>query len=118
MLPAAGEIQGVSIAANCFRLKTAAFSFAESRVIAAIDADPRLPLWRGGRCAPQRNCNFAVARCRLQRFQKSRDAIRAPSAIAAIFAHTTSGSTAACPTHVPKPQSLPAITFSRPTRLA
>ena len=33
--------------------------------------------------------------------QNSRDAIRAPSAIAAIFAHTTSGSTAACPTHVP-----------------
>ena len=53
-----------------------------------------------------------------QSFQNSREAIRAPSAIAAIFAHTTSGSTAACPTHVPKPQSLPAITFSRPTSFA
>ena len=36
-----------------------------------------------------------------QSFQNARDAIRAPSAMAAIFAHTTSGSTAACPTHVP-----------------
>lgn len=34
-------------------------------------------------------------------FQKRFDAIRAPSAIAAIFAHTTSGSTAAWPTQVP-----------------
>lgn len=34
-------------------------------------------------------------------FQNRRDAMRAPSAIAAIFAQTTSGSTAACPTHVP-----------------
>jgi len=42
----------------------------------------------------------------------------APSAIAASFAHTTSGSTAAWPTQVPKPQSLPAMTLSRPTRLA
>ena len=33
--------------------------------------------------------------------QNSRDAMRAPSAIAAIFAQTTSASTAACPTHVP-----------------
>ena len=46
------------------------------------------------------------------------DAMRAPSAIAAILAHTTSGSTAACPTQVPKPQSLPAITLSRPTSFA
>ena len=53
-----------------------------------------------------------------QCFQNSREAMRAPSAIAAIFAHTTSGSTAACPTHVPKPQSLPAITFSLPTSFA
>ena len=36
-----------------------------------------------------------------QRFQNSRDAIRAPSAIAASFAQTTSGSTAAWPTQVP-----------------
>lgn len=35
------------------------------------------------------------------RFQNRADAIRAPSAIAANFAHTTSGSTAAWPTHVP-----------------
>jgi hypothetical protein len=50
--------------------------------------------------------------------QNSRVARRAPSAIAAILAHTTSGSTAAWPTQVPKPQSLPAMTFSRPTSLA
>jgi predicted dithiol-disulfide oxidoreductase (DUF899 family) len=54
----------------------------------------------------------------LQCFQNSREAMRAPSTIAAIFAHTTSGSTAACPTHVPNPQSLPAITFSLPTSFA
>ncbi len=35
------------------------------------------------------------------RFQNRADAMRAPSAIAANFAHTTSGSTAAWPTHVP-----------------
>ena len=34
-------------------------------------------------------------------FQNCLLAIRAPSAIAANFAHTTSGSTAACPTQVP-----------------
>ena len=34
-------------------------------------------------------------------FQNCFVAIRAPSAIAAIFAHTTSGSTAAWPTQVP-----------------
>ena len=45
-------------------------------------------------------------------------ASRAPSVIAASFAHTTSGSTAAWPTQVPKPQSLPAMTLSQPTRLA
>ena len=50
--------------------------------------------------------------------QKRLLAMRAPSAIAANFAHTTSGSTAAWPTQVPNPQSLPAITFSRPTSLA
>ena len=50
--------------------------------------------------------------------QNSREAILAPSAMAAIFAHTTCGSTAAWPTQVPYPQSLPAITFSRPTSFA
>src|SRR5262249_15701000 len=59
-----------------------------------------------------------VAHARTQCFQNSRDAMRAPSAIAAILAHTTSGSTAAWPTQVAKPQSLTAITFSRPTSLA
>jgi hypothetical protein len=34
-------------------------------------------------------------------FQNCREASRAPSAIAASFAHTTSGSTAAWPTQVP-----------------
>ena len=48
--------------------------------------------------------------------QNSRVARRAPSARLASFAQTTSGSTAAWPTQVPKPQSLPAMTFSRPTR--
>ena len=42
----------------------------------------------------------------------------APSAIVASLAHTTSESTAGWPTQVPKPQSLPAMTLSRPTRLA
>src|ERR1700730_16525527 len=42
----------------------------------------------------------------------------APSAIVASLAHTTSESTAAWPTQVPKPQSLPAMTLLRPTRLA
>src|SRR5438067_7351615 len=51
-------------------------------------------------------------------FQNCCEARRAPSAIAASFAQTTSGSTAACPTQVPKPQSLPAMTLSRPTRFA
>ena len=51
-------------------------------------------------------------------FQNSREAICAPSANDASLAHTTSGSTAACPTQVPKPQSLPATTFSRPTKWA
>ena len=40
---------------------------------------------------------LVVAQC----LQNSREAMRAPSAIAAIFAQTTSGSTAACPTQVP-----------------
>jgi len=38
--------------------------------------------------------------------------------IADSLAQATSGSTAAWPTQVPKPQSLPAMTLSRPTRLA
>jgi len=36
-----------------------------------------------------------------QCFQNRREAMAAPSAIAASFAQTTSGSTADCPTHVP-----------------
>lgn len=51
-------------------------------------------------------------------YQNSREARRAPSTRLAIFAHTTPGSTAAWPTQVPKPQSVPAMTRSRPTSLA
>src|SRR5207245_7623109 len=43
------------------------------------------------------------------------DAMRAPAAIDAILAHAICGSTAEEPAIVPKPQSVPAITFSRPT---
>jgi folate-dependent phosphoribosylglycinamide formyltransferase PurN len=50
--------------------------------------------------------------------QNSREASRAPSASADIFAQATPGSTAACPTQVPKPQSVPAMTRSRPTSRA
>jgi hypothetical protein len=50
--------------------------------------------------------------------QNSREASRAPSARLPILAQTTPGSTAACPTQVPKPQSVPAITRSRPTSRA
>ena len=39
---------------------------------------------------------------------------RAPSAIVANFAQQIDG----CPTRVPSPQSVPASTFSRPTKLA
>lgn len=48
----------------------------------------------------------------------SRDARRAPSASDASLAQAMSGSTRATPTNVPKPQSLPAMMFSRPTRFA
>ncbi len=51
-------------------------------------------------------------------YQNSRVARRAPSAMLASFAHTMSGSTAAWPTHVPNPQSVPAMTCSRPTSRA
>src|SRR6516164_9043546 len=51
-------------------------------------------------------------------FQNRLLAIRAPSASALNFAQTRSGSTAACPTQVPYPQSLPAITFCLPTNFA
>src|SRR6266446_2563672 len=51
-------------------------------------------------------------------YQSSREASRAPSARLASFAHTMSGSTAAWPTQVPNPQSVPAMTFSRPARRA
>ena len=53
-----------------------------------------------------------------QRYQNSRDASRPPSERLRSLAHTTPGSTAACPTQVPKPQSVPAMTRSRPTSLA
>ena len=52
------------------------------------------------------------------RWKNARVASRAPSARVASFAHTMSGSTADCPTQVPKPQSVPAMTFSRPTSVA
>ena len=45
-------------------------------------------------------------------------AMRAPSAIAANFIYAISGSTGPKPAKVLKPQSLPAITRSRPTMLA
>ena len=51
-------------------------------------------------------------------YQNSRVARRAPSAMLASFAQAMSGSTAAWPTQVPKPQSVPATTFSRPTSRA
>ena len=47
----------------------------------------------------------------------SRDAIRAPSAIAFSFAQVIFGSTVMNPAKVEKPQSLPAITFSRPLKI-
>jgi 23S rRNA pseudouridine1911/1915/1917 synthase len=50
--------------------------------------------------------------------QNSCVARRAPSAMLASLAHVMSGSTAAWPTQVPKPQSVPAMTFSRPTSRA
>ena len=43
------------------------------------------------------------------------DAICAPSTMAASFAHVISGSTSSEPAKVAKPQSVPAMTFSRPT---
>ncbi len=51
-------------------------------------------------------------------YQNSRVARRAPSAMLASFAHAMSGSMAAWPTQVPNPQSVPAMTFSRPTSRA
>jgi hypothetical protein len=50
--------------------------------------------------------------------QNSREANLAPSTRLAILAQTTPESTAAWPTHVPKPQSVPAMTCSRPTSRA
>ena len=46
------------------------------------------------------------------------DAIRAPSASAANFAHTMLSCTSSEPANVAKPQSDPAITLSRPAILA
>ena len=51
--------------------------------------------------AGARRHRAAARNCALIAIQNSRDAMRAPSAIAANFAHTTSGSTAAWPTQVP-----------------
>lgn len=45
-------------------------------------------------------------------------AISAPSAMARNFAQTTVGTTTFMPAMVPKPQSVPAITLSRPTTSA
>jgi hypothetical protein len=42
-------------------------------------------------------------------------AVRAPSTIEASFAQVMSGSTVSKPAKVAKPQSVPAMTFSRPT---
>ena len=50
--------------------------------------------------------------------QRRCEASRAPSARALNFAHITVGWTLGRPADVPKPQSVPAMTFSRPTRLA
>jgi hypothetical protein len=44
--------------------------------------------------------------------------MRAPSVIALNFAQTTLSWISCDPAKVPKPQSAPAITFSRPTALA
>src|SRR6185312_4413253 len=46
------------------------------------------------------------------------DASRAPSESEASFIHTILESTCSRPAKVPKPQSTPAMTFSRPTTLA
>jgi hypothetical protein len=46
------------------------------------------------------------------------EAILAPSAMARNFAHVTVGTTTSIPAIVPKPQSVPAITLSRPTTSA
>src|SRR5258708_21524148 len=63
----------------------------------AIDAKPahyRRPAGRSGAGRPDSMTPPAYR-------QNSREASRAPSAIAAILAHTTCGSTAACPTQLP-----------------
>jgi hypothetical protein len=49
------------------------------------------------------------------RYQRCEDAIRAPSTIARNFAHATVGSTVLERAEVAKPQSVPAVTRSRPT---
>ena len=82
-----------------------------ARTDAWAQAYPRFRAVRDGmvpKCDPQRL--GSATRTGMQRrwqahLQNSFDAMRAPSAIAAILAQTTSGSTAAWPTQVPKPQS-------------
>lgn len=59
-----------------------------------------------------------VARSRGCGYQSDADAILAPSAIAASLAQVIPGSMARKLANVAKPQSLPAITFSRPTSCA
>ena len=94
--------------------------FAHARHLPGQPADERPPRRQPDPVPPRPQARARGRRSdrRDQCFQNSRDASLAPSAIAFIFAHTTSGSTAACPTQVPNPQSLPAITFSRPTSFA
>src|SRR5262245_41789638 len=58
------------------------------------------------------------AHARSRAHHNSFDASRAPSASAASFIHTILESTCSRPAKVPKPQSTPAMTFSRPTTRA
>ncbi len=80
---------------------------------------PSVPQDGKGRYYPPAGLSTRLqAHWNYQRYQNSRDANRPPSERLRSFAHTTPGSTAACPTQVPNPQSVPAITRSRPTSLA
>jgi hypothetical protein len=61
---------------------------------------------RGGTSSSVRNVHIAIEPVKpmsdnLTQEKQRADAMRAPSASTASLAHTTSGSTAACPTHVP-----------------
>jgi methionyl-tRNA formyltransferase len=63
----------------------------------------------------QRNYARILRSASLTLPQNARDASRVPSARFRMWARATPGSTAAWPTHVPKPQPLPPMTPSRPT---